>query len=301
MKCLFLPAMSSLALITLQLEIAASFQVPLLPHGVVVVVTQQRKIVRQRLSATNRLLSSRSVSSSTLLLANKKDEQEYRNAATKVLSNFMAKDDATDESSRPLAGIDFDARKLTNLPLETLAQALDAELYASEWFVTGLVNPVYFSDTFTFQDPDVKLTGIQEYAVGVNKLFDQKTARAEIISTVVNSSKENTISCTWRLSGKVDIGPGLTIKPYIVFTDFTVDAASGLIVFQEDRFDLPQWDILLSALFPFLIGKVTSQPAPAPEPRDPPPSMPKLLTSSQRESPFGALQVLFGGLNKKRE
>ena len=61
---------------------------------------------------------------------------------------------------------------------------------------------------------------------------------------------------TWRLSGKANIGPaGLTIKPYIVFTDFFVNG-SGLIVRQEDRFDLPQWDILLSSLFPFLIGKV---------------------------------------------
>ena len=35
----------------------------------------------------------------------------------------------------------------------------------------------------------------------------------------------------------------------------------------EDRFAVPGWDILLSALFPFLIGKVTSDPAPEVEPR----------------------------------
>lgn len=40
-----------------------------------------------------------------------------------------------------------------------------------------------------------------------------------------------------------------------------------MIVFQEDRFDIPGWDILLSALFPFLIGKVTKGPAPEVEPR----------------------------------
>lgn len=38
-------------------------------------------------------------------------------------------------------------------------------------------------------------------------------------------------------------------------------------MFQEDRFDIPGWDILLSALFPFLIGKVTKDPAPEVKPR----------------------------------
>jgi len=53
-----------------------------------------------------------------------------------------------------------------------------------------------------------------------------------------------------------------------------VDEDTGLIVLQEDTFDIPQWDILLSALFPFLIGKVTSEPAP-PVNREDVPVMPK--------------------------
>ena len=90
----------------------------------------------------------------------------------------------------------------------------------------------------------------------------------QIISSVVNSTVPNTITVTWRLSGRVNIGPkGLPIKPYICYTDFTVDEDSGLVVFQEDRFDIPGWDILLSALFPFLIGKITKEPAPEVEPR----------------------------------
>lgn len=107
-----------------------------------------------------------------------------------------------------------------------------------------------------------------DYARGVYKLFDQETSRAEIISTDVNTTVPNTITVTWRLSGRVKVGPGLTIKPYICYTDFTVDTnGSGLIVFQEDRFDIPGWDIILSSLFPFLIGRVTAPPAPPVEPR----------------------------------
>lgn len=194
-------------------------------------------------------------------------EMEYRNAATNLLSNFMKKEDES-RVDDPLSGVNFSAAKLKKKwNLEVLAQVLDAELYEKEWFVTGNVNPIYFSDKFVFQDPDVRLEGIEAYARGVNKLFDQETSRAEIISTKVNPDVPSTVTCAWRLSGKANIGPGLTIKPYLVFTDLKIDPESGLIVFQEDRFNLPQWDILLSSLFPFLIGVVTAPPAPPVEPR----------------------------------
>jgi hypothetical protein len=236
---------------------------------------------------TPRISTTKSVGNSLVTLNDKKNDDgdmskevivKYRNVATKFLGNFMQdkgsaaaaaaafsssagnqKQDAAAQGD-PLADIDWNAPKLKagTLNMETLAAVLDAELYEKEWFVTGRVNPIYFAESFRFEDPDVKLDGIEAYARGVYKLFDQETSRAEIISTVVvNNEERNKITCTWRLSGKVSIGPaGLTIKPYIVYTDFTVDPTSGLIVLQQDRFDLPQWDILLSALFPFLIGKV---------------------------------------------
>ena len=194
--------------------------------------------------------------------------QQYRNVATEVLSNFMQKkENDSSEESDVIGTIDFQAAKQPIRDLATLAAVLDYELYQSEWFVTGKVNPVYFADNFCFQDPDVTLEGIEAYARGVNTLFDQETSRAEIIETVVNPELgDNIITCKWRLSGKANIGPaGLTIKPYIVYSDFTVQ--DGLIVRQEDRFNLPQWDILLSSLFPFLIGVVTKPPAPPVEPR----------------------------------
>ena len=192
---------------------------------------------------------------------------EYRNGVTEFLSNFMQRTpEEAGENVDPLGNIDFSAPKVGKMTLEKLAASLDAELYEKEWFVTGNVNPKYFDDDFQFQDPDVKLTGIEDYARGVKKLFRQDS-RAEIISCVVNTTIPNTITVTWRLSGGVNIGPGLDIKPYICYTDFTVDEVSGLVVFQEDRFDIPGWDILLSALFPFLIGKITAPPAPPVEPR----------------------------------
>eukprot|EP00980_Cylindrotheca_fusiformis_P010819 scaffold2447_cov110-Cylindrotheca_fusiformis.AAC.1 len=179
---------------------------------------------------------------------------------------------ASPSAKNPIDLIDFNAEKFQKVDLDTLAGILDYELYNKEWFVTGNVNPVYFSDSFEFQDPDVKLSGIEDYARGVYKLFDQETSRAEIISTVRNDTVPNTITCTWRLSGKVNIGPGLSIKPYICYTDFTIDENDGLIILQEDRFSIPGYDILLSAtigkVLPFLIGSVLAAPAPPVEPRD---------------------------------
>jgi hypothetical protein len=203
--------------------------------------------------------------SRVILHAKKKDQQEeeavlkktsqqgveeYRNAVTKVLSNFMQKESMEANADDLLAEIDFKAPKIpATTSLETLAAALDCELIEKQWFVTGNVNPSYFSDEFEFQDPDVQLKGIEEYARGVNKLFDQSISEAQIISTVVNDSastpEKPMLTVTWRLSGGVNIGFGLKIKPYIVYTDFVIDPKTSLIVFQEDRFDSPPWDILL--------------------------------------------------------
>lgn len=202
------------------------------------------------------------------------DVDEYRNAPTAFLSKFMQSNSSS--SVDPLSEIDFDMPKITTLPknndkqllLSALASILDYELSNTEWFVTGRVNPALFSPNFTFVDPDVKLSGIEKYARGVRTIFDQQTSRAQIVSCVVNTTLTNTISVTWRLSGRVNIGPvGLPIKPYICYTDFTIDTNNGLIIKQEDTFDIPGWDIVLSALFPFLIGWVTKAPALEVEPR----------------------------------
>jgi SnoaL-like domain len=199
-------------------------------------------------------------------------KEEYRNWATQFLSNFMSPPTQTSV----MAEIDWNVAKVPITDLSLLAQVLDAELYASEWFVTGRVCPQYFADDFAFQDPDVAIRGIQTYARGVAQIFAK--SRAEILHTTVTAP--DTITCRWRLSGRVNIGPtGLTIKPYWIDTDFTV--RQGLIVFQQDRFAIPQWDILLSALFPFLTEwGLTSPPAPPVPPRDPIPMVPTSVRRS---------------------
>ncbi len=45
-----------------------------------------------------------------------------------------------------------------------MAAALDAGLREREWFVTGNIMPELFSNSFKFQDPDVKLEGVENYS-----------------------------------------------------------------------------------------------------------------------------------------
>lgn len=100
--------------------------------------------------------------------------------------------------------------------------------------------------------------------------------RGEIISVVVNDTIANTVTVTWRLEGRVNIGPGLPIKGYIVYTNLLVNESNGLIIFQgiklflyiiiiiivtvEDKFSIPGYDIILSAFFPWL--PFLAKPAP---------------------------------------
>ena len=173
------------------------------------------------------------------VVTNAGGEEDYVNPVTEFLGRFIPK-------QAPLElGVDWDRPK-TPMPLGDLAQALDRGLRANEWFVTGRVLPELFGDDFKFEDPDVSLTGIQNYAEGVARLFGDD-ARCEVIAC---APRGEDIAVDWRLSGSVRVGPGATIKPYVVHTTFRV--RGGLVVFQEDEFSIPGWQILLGVLLPGL-------------------------------------------------
>ena len=173
-------------------------------------------------------------------------DEDYVNPVTEFLGRFIPK------QAPVVLDVDWDKTK-TPMPLADLAGALDRGLRANEWFVTGRVLPELFADDFKFEDPDVSLTGIQNYAEGVARLFGDD-ARCEVIAC---APRGEDIAVDWRLSGSVRVGPGATIKPYVVHTTFRV--ADGLVVFQEDEFSIPGWQILLGVLLP---GLPIPEPAP---------------------------------------
>ncbi len=78
----------------------------------------------------------------------------------------------------------------------------------------GLALPQLFSDDFYFKDPDVALSGIEPYARGVRRLFDQATARAEIVRCAPIA--DDTIEVLWRLSGKVSLGSSTTVVSHSI-------------------------------------------------------------------------------------
>jgi hypothetical protein len=124
-------------------------------------------------------------------------------------------------------------------------------LSRTSWFVTGKVDPRLFADDFTFKDDSVATSGIKSYATGVRKLFDQATAKAELIAVEVSlgqtSSEPHKIVIIWRLEGGVNLPFKPKIKPYVVTTTFTLNE-QGLIDSQLDEFSVPGWDLLLSTL-----------------------------------------------------
>ena len=196
------------------------------------------------------------------------NEYEAKNPLIRALGTLLPKKDeaaaaAVDDDE--LGDIAWDAPKVRGLSTEKMAIRLDAGLRDREWFVTGRGLPELFSDKFFFSDPDVSLTGFQPYCRQVRRLFDQQTARAEVVCCAATAP--STITVVWRLAGGVNLGPlGVDIKPYVVTTTLkTLEDEGGLIVSQEDAFALPGYDILLSALLPPLRPLLAPEAPPAAE------------------------------------
>jgi hypothetical protein len=177
----------------------------------------------------------------------------YSDPVNKALGNFLP----TAAAAAAELTIDWDAPKATGLSLAALAERFTTEFLKHEWFVTGDVPPELFSDGFVFKDDSVATSGIKSYALGVRKLFDQSTARAELIS-VSTDDAARAVVVVWRLEGAVNLPFKPKITPYVVTTTLGV-GADGLITSQLDEFSVPGWQLLAGALLGAWAG-----PKPAP-------------------------------------
>lgn len=189
-------------------------------------------------------------------------EVEAKSPLIAVMQNFLPGTAPAAEPSGPLDAIAWNAPKRRGLNTERMADAINDGLREREWFVTGRGLPELFSDRFVFSDPDVSLEGIEPYCRQVRRLFDQQTARCEVVCVSVTAP--NTITVLWRNSGKVNLGPvGFELKPYVVTTTLKTDPADGLVTSQVDAFDADGPGLLLyqvPALRP-----LTAPPAPSVE------------------------------------
>ena len=147
------------------------------------------------------------------------DGPEYLNKFTQLLGRLLPATDAAADTpaaaeASALDEIEWTAPKRRGLSLDAMCAELDHGLREREWFVTGLALPQLFSDDFYFKDPDVALSGIEPYARGVRRLFDQATARAEIVRCAPIA--DDTIEVLWRLSGKVSLGSSTTVVSHSI-------------------------------------------------------------------------------------
>ena len=175
-------------------------------------------------------------------------EEAYKDLTAKVSSKLLTSAETAAESEDALASIKWGAPKVTGLSIEEMAKRLDAGLRQECWFVTGRSQPEFFADSFTFSDPQVSLTGIEEYSRGVRSFYKQGTAVGEIVCTAATAP--DTITVVWRNYGTVNIGPGFDLAPYLVTTTLkTSKNDGGLIVKQEDAFEVNNVDLLKYNLF----------------------------------------------------
>lgn len=197
-------------------------------------------------TTTTATLPNRRRKNTVRLGLHKQDDYEAVNPAVRLLGAWLPK--SRKDANDPLDDIQWDAHKITNLSITQMRERVDDGLREREWFVSGRSMPELFADDFAFEDPDVKLTGIEQYSRQVRRLFDE-SSRAEVVAVEVASAES--LRVTWRLSGRVNVGLGLELKPYVVVTTLDVND-DGLIDYQKDVFSLPGYDILASALLPFL-------------------------------------------------
>lgn len=140
--------------------------------------------------------------------------ENYKDVTTKISSQFLpATDRETDNKEDALASIDWSRPKVKGLTTQQMAHQLEIGLRRECWFVTGRSVPEYFSDTFQFSDPQVTLTGIEEYSRGVRKFYQQHGPAPGVGEVVcLGVTAPHTITVVWRNYGTVQIGPGLYVR-----------------------------------------------------------------------------------------
>ena len=178
--------------------------------------------------------------------ANAEDGVEAKSAFVSVAKNYVSDDD----DPSPLDAIDWNMPK-KHLTIDQMADAINDGLVENSWFVTGRGRPDLFSDAFAFRDPQVSLVGYERYCRSVRKLFDQETARCDLVCC--SATGPDTIAVLWRNSGRVNLGGAMiNLKPYLVTTTLKTDPNNGnLVVSQVDEFDSDPLGLVLYQ-FPIL-------------------------------------------------
>jgi hypothetical protein len=119
-----------------------------------------------------------------------------------------------------------------------------------EWFSTTSKHAWAHKELcFSNCSEGINFAGTEKYAAAVASIFSPDTAHADLIRCRIVGPQ--TIKLDWRLEGTIRQG-GLTFKfkPYTGTTLYTTDERTGLIVSQDEAWDISQLDVFVSLFLP---------------------------------------------------
>lgn len=152
--------------------------------------------------------------------------------------------------------------KRDGLTLAELASVLETDFGVRRAYVTGrLTRAVYAEDCFfDGPDPDMPVRGVRKYCLAVSGLFDAPSSACTLAGAPLVDEAAGAIICHWRLSGRLHLPWRPAFKPYLGYTTYTVDPATGLISTAVEAWSVHPAAAFLSVLAPALVRMVPSAP-----------------------------------------
>ena len=114
---------------------------------------------------------------------------------------FSAREEASASPPSTIKSANWDDSNKHGFELERMADAINDGLKETQWFVTGVGRPEFFSDDFRFTDATTKqsMSGFKKYCQFIRQRYAETAARCDLIDC--SATSPNTISALWRLSG----------------------------------------------------------------------------------------------------
>jgi len=154
------------------------------------------------------------------------------------------------------------ADKACHLALEDVAGVLKDDFAVRRANINGRLSREIFDDDCLFDgpDPDMPVRGVHKYCSAISGLFDRPSSACVLVGEPVVDKVEGTVVCHWRLSGRLRLPWRPAFKPYLGFTTYHVDPASGLVCAAVEQWSISAVTAFASVLVPFAVQHVAEAP-----------------------------------------
>ena len=117
-----------------------------------------------------------------------------------------------------------------------------------QYFInSGGLTTAVFTDDCRFKDPTTDVVGLQRYLAAVDILFDPASSRVTLLSCTATGPRE--VTATWTLQGYLKLPWRPYVPPFRGTAVYTLDDR-GLVVQQEETWEISAWDALRETLTP---------------------------------------------------